>query len=208
MTTSIVRRPFHHEHGGVRRDIEEFGVSGVNKSGADRLRGATNIDRQQLVETGSLHVSQRQQRTEMIRAPNRDPSERCTIGQIETSGLEDPLPQQRGHVCRGVDELEVEHLPFRGATGRGQLTLDRCQHRQALRQTVRGCEPPDALPRLNHALITQHLERFANRDPARLIRRAKIGLARQQPTGGKFAAEDAIAQIICDLGIAKRSHLY
>lgn len=201
--TPIVRRPFHDEHSRVHRNIKEFGVDGVNERGANCLGSPANIDRQELVETGSLNVSQRQQRTEMVGAPDGDPSEWCTISQIEAPCFQHSLPQQRRHVSRSVDELEVEHLPFRGAARRRQLPFDRGQHGEALRQPIRGCEPSNPLPRLDHTLLAQHLERFANGHTTGLIRRAEIGLARQQAASGKLAAEDAIAQIICDLGIAK-----
>ena len=205
---SIVGRALHHEHSGVLRNVQQLGICRIDQGGTNGLGGATDIDGQQLVEAGSLDISQGEGCAQLVRTPDRDSGERGTIGEVQSAGLQHSLAQQRSDVGRGFDELEVEHLALRGSARRRQLTLDRGQHGQTLRQAIGGSKPADSLPRFDHTFGPQHLECLANRHSARLIGRAEICFAGKQSSGGKLASDDAAAQIICDLGIAKRPHLY
>ncbi len=116
VAVSIVGGALHHEHGGIRGDIEQFGIGGVDESGADSLSRTADVDGEQLVEAGTLHVSQRKRRTEVVGTPHGHPCKRLAVGEIQPSSFQHTFTEKWGDVRRRFDELEVEHLAFRGAT--------------------------------------------------------------------------------------------
>ncbi len=200
--------PLHHEHRALWGDPEEASIIRTGEGRTDGLRRSTEIDRKKLLKARPLDIHLGQLGTKVLTTPHRHPGEGSAVGQTHSPNLEDTAPQNRPHVRRRIDELEVDHTALGRATRACQLGLDRVEGVQGLTYRIRGHEPTETLAGIDQALGTQQLERLADGHPTGVVGRAEGRLRGKNFAWPELTVRDASSNFFGDLLIANRPHLY
>ena len=150
---------------------------------------------EQLVERRALDVGPGELGAELLGAPHRDEGERLAVGQVQPPDLAAPCraPSTSAHARRGGARSAKSRMRrSRVARPRPASWPSMVPRRpRRLAQRVGGHEPAETLAGVDEALVAQHLERPADRDPAGLVVVRQLGLAGQQPPGAELARLDA-----------------
>ena len=165
---------------------------------------------EQVVERRLVHLGLGQLGAELLRAPHGHPGERLAVGQVHP-----PHPQHLVHAehlaDRGRAPARSANSPIRRSEVTpepAELLLERAEPAERLAHGLAGHEPPEPLAGVDPALGPEHLERLADGDPARRVRRAtarpRWAAAGRPRTRPRRASP---AEILGDLLVADRAHL-
>ena len=147
-----------HEHRRTNGDLEQLGISRVGRIGTNGLDGATQGDREELIEGTLLDLSAAHSCAETLRTPHGHPGKRFAISQVHPSHLQRLVDtQDRANPRRWAYEGEVENLAFRTTAFRFELGLDGGQMCKRLAHGVAPDEPAETLTGINQTLATEGL---------------------------------------------------
>ncbi len=197
-----------YEHGRPNRDPKQPSITRIYDLGSHGLGRAPRLLVDQFKEAGPFYRRFRQGGGQILTTPDRDPSERLTIGQVQPPHLEHPLPQDFCDSLWSVNKGEVEDAPLRGPTRSRQLGFDCDQSGQGLGHGLGRNQPAKALTRIDEALRAQDFERLADGHSTSIMLRAECCLTGQHMTRRVLARPNSMTEIIGDLVIANPFHLY